>query len=127
MLSFRDYLNYYQNLKEKHVSSWRWYWEILLRLPFLMYCNFFFSLNFLFVLCNMGRSGSFKFFRIIVWPLALVGVPFIHLFIHLLMYSFTKNSMFCIKKVNSCPQGSMWIKVSRTVWIKLWVNKSRLL
>lgn len=71
----------------------------------------------------MVRSGSFKFLRIMVWPLAHVGVPLIHLFIHLLMYSFTKNTMICTKKMNSCPQGSVWIKVSGTVWVKLWVNQ----
>lgn len=69
------------------------------------------------------RSGSFKFLSIMVWPLVPVSVPLIHLFIHLLMYSFTKNTMICMKKMNCCPQGSMWIKISGTVWIKLWVNQ----
>lgn len=47
-------------------------------LPFLMYCKFS-SLNFTCVLCDILGSNSLHFLRIMgIWPLAPMGVPFIH-------------------------------------------------
>lgn len=47
-------------------------------LPFLMYCKFS-SLNFTCALCDILGSNSFHFLRIMgIWPLAPMGVPFIH-------------------------------------------------
>lgn len=90
-----------------------------------MYCNVL-SVNCMCAVCNIVGSSSFHFLRIMAWPLAHVGVPCTHLFIHLLMYSFIEKTMICMKKMYSPALKDLrgpGLSLFGVVWIKLPVNQ----